>query len=139
VDNTYKEVEVEIVLPKIEAGQEIVINNLFFESNKADIKKDSEAELDRLAKTMQVNPDIQVLIEGHTDNLGGYDNNMVLSQARADAVAQYLIQNHNIEPSRLKANGVGETIPLYPNDSTENRSRNRRVVFKILKKGYAKN
>ncbi len=139
VDNTYKEVEVEIVLPKIEAGQEIVINNLFFESNKADIKKDSEAELDRLAKTMQVNPDIQVLIEGHTDNLGGYDNNMVLSQARADAVAQYLIQNHSIEPSRLKANGVGETIPLYPNDSIENRSKNRRVVFKILKKGYAKN
>ena len=88
---------------------------------------------------MQVNPDIQVLIEGHTDNLGGYDNNMVLSQARADAVAQYLIQNHSIEPSRLKANGVGETIPLYPNDSTENRSKNRRVVFKILKKGYAKN
>ena len=88
---------------------------------------------------MQTNPDIEVLIEGHTDNLGGYDNNIVLSQARADAVATYLIQKHNIVPTRLKASGVGETSPLYPNDSNENRSKNRRVVFKITKKGYAKN
>ena len=136
VDNSYKEIEVEIVLPKIEVGQEIVINNLFFESNKADIKKDSEAELDRLAKIMHSNPDIQVLIEGHTDNLGGSENNLVLSQARANSVALYLIQNHNIDPSRLKANGIGETNPLYPNDSNENRAKNRRVVFKILRKGY---
>ena len=137
VDNTYKEVEVEIVLPKIEVGGEIVINNLFFESNKADIKKDSEAELDRLAKIMQSNPEIQVLIEGHTDNLGGTENNLVLSQARANSVALYLIQNHNIDPTRLKALGIGESNPLYPNDSNENRSKNRRVVFKIMKKGYA--
>ena len=137
VDNSYNEIEVEIVLPKIEVGQEIVINNLFFESNKADIKKDSEAELDRLAKIMFSNPDIQVLIEGHTDNLGGTENNIVLSQARANSVALYLIQNHNIDPARLKTNGLGESSPLYPNDSNENRSKNRRVVFKILRKGYA--
>lgn len=139
VDNSYKEVEVEIILPKIEAGQEIVINNLFFESNKADIKKESEAELDRLAKIMLTNPDIQVLIEGHTDNLGGTENNMVLSQARANAVALYLTQNHGIDSNRLKTIGMGETAPLFPNDSMDNRAKNRRVVFKILRKGYATN
>ena len=106
---------------------------------KADIKKESEAELDRLAKIMQSNPDIQVMIEGHTDNLGGTDNNLVLSQARANAVALYLIQNHGIDASRLKPVGLGETTPLYPNDSFENRAKNRRVVFKILRKGMATN
>jgi outer membrane protein OmpA-like peptidoglycan-associated protein len=134
LQSSYKEVEVELVLPKIEVGEEMIIKNLFFESNRSDIKKESEPELDRLGKILLDNMDIEVLIEGHTDNVGKNEDNLALSLGRANSVAQYLMKNHKIHPDRLKVAGHGEELPLFPNDSPENRSKNRRVVFKILKK-----
>lgn len=135
VDSSYKEVQVELVLPKIEVGEEIIIKNLFFETNKADIKKESEPELDRLGKIMNENPNLEVLIEGHTDNVGKNEDNLALSLARANSVAQYLIKNHRVTSNRLKVAGHGEELPLVPNDTDANRAMNRRVVFKILKGG----
>lgn len=133
-EKMYKEVEVKLVLPKLEVGEEYIINNLFFDFNRADIKKESEPELDRLGQILLKNPDISVLIEGHTDNIGRNEDNLKLSLDRAGAVADYLINRHNIAKSRLKVAGHGEEFPLVPNDSPENRSKNRRVVFKIIKK-----
>ncbi len=130
----YKEVIVDFTLPRVEEGQEFVINNLFFDYNKSDIKKESEAELDRLGKMMNSNKEIIVSLEGHTDNIGRNEDNVALSLARAKSVAEYLQDKHSIPRERFKVSGYGEMRPLVPNDSPENRAKNRRVVFKILKK-----
>ncbi len=132
-EKLYKEVEVKLVLPKLEVGEEYIIN-LFFESNRSEIKKESEPELDRLGQILIKNPDISVLIEGHTDNIGRNEDNLKLSLDRAGAVAEYLITRHNIAKARLKVAGHGEEVPLVGNDTPENRAKNRRVVFKIIKK-----
>ncbi|MCB1158051.1 MAG: OmpA family protein [Leptospiraceae bacterium] len=128
----YKEIQVVLVLPRIAKGKEITINNLFFESAKYNITKASEPELDRLAKIMKDNSTMKVLIEGHTDNTGNEKENLDLSKARAREVAQYLIQKHSIKDDRLTVVGYGQEKPVVSNDSEQNRSKNRRVVFKII-------
>ncbi|MCB1179471.1 MAG: OmpA family protein [Leptospiraceae bacterium] len=130
----YKEVEVDLVLPKLEVGEEYIINNLFFDFNKSEIKKESEPELDRLGDILIKNPSISVLIEGHTDNIGRNEDNLKLSLDRASAVADYLNSKHKVDKTRLKVAGHGEEFPLVENDSADNRAKNRRVVFKIIKK-----
>lgn len=130
--NQYKEVEVVIVLPRVEKGKEIVINNLFFESGRYDLLKDSEPELNRLAEILKDNKDVKVLIEGHTDNTGDRKENITLSVYRAKEVAKYLINKHSINENRFEVVGKGPDVPVAPNDTPENRQKNRRVVFKIL-------
>lgn len=132
-DKNYNEVEVELILPKMEKGNEIIINNLFFESNRSEIKKESEPELDRLGEVMKKNMNMEVVIEGHTDNVGQNNDNKVLSLARATAVAQYLITRHGIASNRLQVEGKGEAYPIDFSNTVEGRARNRRVVFKIVK------
>jgi len=73
-----------------------------------------------------------VEISGHTDNIGSNEQNMALSQRRADSVRFWLIQK-GIEPDRIIAKGYGEDFPRVPNDSRENRSLNRRIEFKRIK------
>jgi outer membrane protein OmpA-like peptidoglycan-associated protein len=134
-NNTYKEVEVNLVLAKLEEGEEYVLKNVFFDFNSAVLKPESEPELDRLGNILNKNPHLSVLLEGHTDNIGRNEDNLALSLARANSVADYLHTKHGIARNRLQTAGYGEEFPLVPNDSPENRAKNRRVVFKILKKG----
>ena len=129
----YKEFEIDMTLPKLEKGSEVVINNLFFESNRADIKIESEPELDRLGETMKANKNLEVVIEGHTDNVGKNADNIALSLARATSVAEYIIKKFGISRDRLKVEGKGEEAPIADNQSAESRAKNRRVVFKVLK------
>ncbi|MDX1960681.1 MAG: OmpA family protein [Leptospiraceae bacterium] len=131
----YQEHIVDMVLPRIEVGQEFIINNLFFDHNSYEIKKESEPELDRIGKIMITNKELQISLEGHTDNTGRNEDNVSLSLSRANAVADYLKEKHGIAKERLKVAGYGEIKPLVPNDTPENRAKNRRVVLKILKKG----
>jgi len=132
-EKLYQEVEVDMILPKIEKGGEITINNLFFESNRSEIKKESEPELDRLGEIMKMNKNLEVALEGHTDNVGKSADNIALSLARANAVAEYIVKKFGIEPSRLKVEGRGEEAPLTDNNTADGRAKNRRVVFRILK------
>ncbi len=122
-----------MILPKIEKGGEITINNLFFESNRSEIKKESEPELDRLGEIMKANKNLEVAIEGHTDNVGKNADNIALSLARATAVADYITKKFGIEPNRLRVEGKGEEAPVVENSTAESRAKNRRVVFRILK------
>ncbi|MCK6381326.1 MAG: OmpA family protein [Leptospiraceae bacterium] len=131
-DNLYKEVDVDIVLPEIKKGKEIVINNLFFDTKKFDITKDSEPELDRLAEIIKENKNIKISIEGHTDNVGGEKDNLELSKARANSVLEYLHNKHKIPKERLSSKGFGEKKPVADNSTPESRAKNRRVIFKIL-------
>ncbi|WP_082281225.1 OmpA family protein [Leptospira kirschneri] len=129
-----EKVEVILQLPPIRDRGSIQINNLFFESKSFQIAPESAPELDRLAEIVKENPDIEIQIEGHTDNVGKKKDNLILSEKRAAAVAEYLFQKHSISKARIQTKGFGDGVPLSKNDSEDARKKNRRVNFTILKK-----
>jgi len=107
---------------------------VFFETNKAVIKKQSFGILDDVAKVLRDNAFIKKLrVEGHTDNTGDAKKNMVLSQKRAESVREYLI-NQGVVADRLVAEGFGQTKPIADNKTTEGKAKNRRVEFTITGK-----
>ncbi|MBR9999958.1 MAG: OmpA family protein [Cyclobacteriaceae bacterium] len=126
----FEPVEMDFYLKKIKAGASTILNNLFFDVNKYELKERSITELQRIISYMNNNPDLKIEIRGHTDDTGSAAYNMELSLKRAEAVYQYLV-NHGIAQSRLQYQGFGQTEPAVPNDSEENRSRNRRIEFRI--------
>ena len=121
----------DLYLEPVRAGRSIVLNNLFFDTNKYELKPKSQTELNRLIQFMQQYQDIQVEISGHTDDVGADADNVVLSQNRARAVYDYL-SAHGVKATRLRYKGYGETRPLTPNDSDQHRQQNRRIEFRIL-------
>jgi outer membrane protein OmpA-like peptidoglycan-associated protein len=109
-----------------------VLDRIRFDSGKATIRKESHATLDQIARVLLDQPHLtKVRVDGHTDNVGDARDNRRLSQRRAQAVAAYLIAK-GVSARRLAARGFGDTRPLVPNDSPENRERNRRVELTIL-------
>ena len=90
----------------------------------------SAAELDRLAELLTGSPKLRIQINGHTDNVGVVATNQTLSEQRAKAVLDYLV-GKNIDLSRLKFMGFGETKPMEPNDTAEGRAKNRRTEFQV--------
>jgi len=127
----YREYYKVIRMKRIKIGESIVLRNIFFDYNKATIRDESTAELDRLEKVLVENPTIKVEISGHTDNVGGDDYNLKLSEERAQSVVNHLMSK-GIESSRMIAKGYGETSPLATNDTPEGRQENRRTEFKII-------
>ncbi len=122
-----------VELSPIEVGNKVVLNNIFFDTNKFDLKPDSKAELQKLIDFLTLNPSVHIEISGHTDNVGNDLANKVLSENRSKSVYQYLITN-GINAARLVYKGYGETQPIMPNTSDENRAKNRRTEFKIISK-----
>jgi outer membrane protein OmpA-like peptidoglycan-associated protein len=122
-----------IPLQPIDTGAIIVLKNIFFETNKYDLKKESQVELDKLVMFLKNNPAIKVEISGHTDNVGTHTSNQVLSENRAKSVTDYLIA-HTIPAERLTSRGYAETHPIATNDTPEGRSQNRRTEMKITGK-----
>lgn len=108
------------------------VNLIFFDFDSDRLRPESTAELLQAVEFLQEYPDIRVEIQGHTDDVGPADYNLMLSQRRAEAVKKFLVE-HGIDASRLIAKGYGETKPKVPNTSEENRAKNRRVEFRILK------
>lgn len=121
----------DIYLEPVRAGRTIVLNNLFFDTNKYELKPKSRTELNRLIQFMQQYQEVQVEISGHTDDVGADADNMVLSQNRAKAVYDYLSE-HGVKATRLRFKGYGETRPLVANDSEAHRQQNRRIEFRLL-------
>lgn len=119
-----------IPLGKLKKNEPIVLNDITFDTGKADLKPESFEELDRVAKMLEDNPKITVELSAHTDDTGNDDSNLKLSDKRAKSVMDYMISK-GIKADRMTAKGYGETQPLVPNESDENRAKNRRVQFKI--------
>ena len=116
----------------ISKDQIYILDQVLFDTNKATIRKESFDLLDQVAKVFLEHPEIKrVLVEGHTDDVGKDESNLKLSDNRAKAVVANLTKK-GVEAARLDAKGFGETKPVVPNDSKENRQKNRRVVFTIL-------
>ncbi len=114
----------------IEVGQSVDIENIYFETAKAELKPSSFKSLNALASFLNEYPNVTVEIGGHTDNVGAANINMAISEKRAKAVADYVV-SMGIPSSRVVSKGYGLTKPKYPNKTTQGRAKNRRVEFMI--------
>jgi len=122
---------IEVPMNKVAGGQTIVLNNVFFDTDKFDLKPESRAELNKLAEFMAMNPEVQIEVGGHTDDQGSAAHNQTLSQNRATAVKDYLIKQ-GVSGDRLKAKGYGQDKPIADNDTESGRAQNRRTEVKVL-------
>ncbi|WP_379091276.1 OmpA family protein [Pedobacter sp. UC225_65] len=127
-----KPYEVEILLDKIKVGSNVTLHNIFFDTNKFELLPNSMVELNILIELLQNNANISIEIQGHTDNVGDVKLNEKLSENRAKAVYDFLI-NNGIEKRRLSFKGYGETKPRSANATEEGRKLNRRTEFMVTK------
>lgn len=133
--NTITNVEFEVDLPleKIVVDKAIVLNNIYYDLNKADIKPEAAAELDKLVTLMRDNPNINIELSSHTDVRSSHEYNMSLSQRRAQSAVNY-IASQGIENRRMVAKGYGETKLIIENAKTEEEHQvNRRTEFKVTR------
>jgi outer membrane protein OmpA-like peptidoglycan-associated protein len=114
-------------------GMVLTLRGVFFEFGKATLRTESYPALAEAAQIMKDNPDIWVEIQGHTDNVGSDKGNLTLSEKRAYAVMNWLVQLGGIDAQRLTARGYGKTQPVASNDTEEGRQLNRRVDFVIAR------
>ena len=111
----------------IEATGHIAIYGIYFDSGSANITQESDSTLEEIDRLLKASPSLNLLLVGHTDSQGGYDNNIDLSQRRAAAVVKALVDQLGVNPKRLTAAGVGYLSPVASNDTAEGRAKNRRV------------
>lgn len=122
---------IELGLMKLQVGSTVTLENIFFDTDKYDIKPESYYELDKFADFMLKNPGIKVEVGGHTDNSGSESHNQLLSQNRAKAIRDYLV-SHSVDPKRLTFKGYGSQKPCVENTTKENMAKNRRTEVKII-------
>lgn len=111
----------------ISAEGRIALYGIYFDFDKADVKAESDPQLDEIAKLLKGQPNLNVLVVGHTDGKGALDYNLGLSQRRATAVVDLLISRYGVAPARVVPVGVGMAAPIASNASDEGRAKNRRV------------
>ncbi len=109
----------------IEKGRQTL--DVKFDFDKATIKEGYYKDIDDLVNVMKDYPDLNVVIEGHTDNIGKAEYNKKLSQERADAIKKYMVEKGGIDAARIDAQGFGDERPVDSNDTKEGRANNRRV------------
>ena len=124
--NKLSAIELDIISSK--KGKEVVLNNVVFASNSSKIDSSSFKQLNDLILYLLKNPDISLEIQGHTDNIGSNNDNLILSTQRAEVVYNYIRDKVS---NRLEFKGYGELVPLFSNTSEENRLLNRRTSFII--------
>lgn len=124
-------VKLELGIEEAKVGQSIVLNDIYFEVGKADIDIAFSTDLDKLIQFLKDNPETRLEIQGHTDNTGSLNLNNKLSQSRANSVVDYLTKN-GIDRNQLIAKGYGPLLPVADNATVEGRTKNRRVVMKVL-------
>lgn len=130
----------QVKIQMLEKGLVITfVSEVLFDSGKAKIKTEAHNSLDKVARVLKENvPDLDIGIEGHTDNVpikhSGWKSNWELSSARAMSVLHYLVDKKGINPERVAAIGYGEYRPIASNDAKDGRQQNRRVEIVILPK-----
>ncbi|MCH5243280.1 MAG: PD40 domain-containing protein [Lentimicrobiaceae bacterium] len=129
--NANQPMKKEILLQPIERGTHIVLENIFYQTDRYQLEKSSIGELERIFLFLAQNPKVRIEISGHTDNTGSEQYNKTLSENRAKAVAEYLI-GKGIAADRIVAKGYGFDKPVADNQSEEGRAKNRRTELKIL-------
>ncbi len=121
-----------IELTPIKVGAKAILRNIYFAPNSSSLTVDAIEGLEKLVEFMKINPKVEILITGHTDIGSTQDFNIKLSEARAKAVKDYLIQM-GIERNRISHKGFGNARPIADNNTPEGRSLNRRIEIEIIK------
>ncbi len=114
------------------ATGKVDIYGILFDIDKSDVKPTSKPTLDQVAKLLKDDPTLKLEISGHTDNTGSKEHNLKLSQDRAEAVIRALVTNYSIDEKRLTAKGYGDTKPVAPNTTEDNKAKNRRVELRKI-------
>ncbi|MBI1767486.1 MAG: OmpA family protein [Bacteroidetes bacterium] len=127
-----KNLQMNFKLQPIEVGTVVQMKNVLFYMGTTKLLEESYSELNVVVGFLNDNPQIEIELEGHTDNRGDSKKNMVLSQQRVDVIKKYLV-SRGINAKRLKGRGYGDTRPIATNENEESRKLNRRVEFLILK------
>lgn len=130
-DAEMKNYSLEIALKALEEGKEIVLKNVFFDTDKYELLAESETELTTFAQFLKENESLVIEISGHTDSIGSAAHNTELSKNRAKSVYEFLI-TQGIDKSRLSYKGYGSAQPIADNSSPEGRAINRRTQFKVV-------
>lgn len=120
-----------IKLDLLTKDTKMTFNNITFEVNSAELNTASFTELNRIIEFLKLNDNVKIELSAHTDDLGSDWYNMRLSEKRAQMATKYLTDN-GINEDMILAKGYGETMPILPNTSDENRAQNRRVEIKII-------
>lgn len=123
--------DLKVELTPVGSGAEFVFENVFFEFDKFDLKPESMSSLKRLLKFLLENPNVNILISGHTDNVGSVAYNQTLSLQRAKSVQSYLVAA-GLHAGRVMVDGKGDKEPMVPNTNPQNQALNRRITIKIL-------
>jgi len=117
---------------KIDPPKNFVLENVYFDTGKSTLKSSSNKALNDLAEVLKLKSTMEVEIEGHTDDVGKEDENLKLSQERAEAVKKYIAAK-GIAAIRISAKGYGQTMPIADNSDEEGRAKNRRTSLKVVK------
>lgn len=123
----------DVPLQPIDTGLTVQLKNIFFDTDKFDLKPESKVELQKLIAFLTANPTLKIELGGHTDNTGNKKLNETLSHNRAKAVYTYLVASE-IVAERLSFKGYGDSKPVAANDTPENKQKNRRTEFKVMSK-----
>jgi hypothetical protein len=121
----------EIELNPIRVGESMVMRNVFFATDSYELKPESVVELSMLIDLLSINPNLKIEVGGHTDNIGTESYNLSLSDNRAKAVAQFLVEN-GIDSKRISSKGYGLSKPIGDNNTDEGRATNRRTEIRVL-------
>lgn len=132
LDGEMDEIELEFHLQSLTTGSSEILNNIFFDVDKAELKAESFRELEILYNFLLVNQTTVIEIGGHTDNTGSKERNEELSVQRAKNVFNFLIEK-GLPPNRISYKGYGSTNPIETNSTEEGRQKNRRTDFKIIR------
>ena len=131
VSKSKKTQKLNIKLDLLTKDTKMTFNNITFEINSSELNTASYAELDRIIEFLKLNDNVKIELSAHTDDLGSEWYNMRLSEKRAQMAAKYLTDN-GISERMIRTKGYGESKPIVPNTSDENRAQNRRVEIKII-------
>ncbi len=123
--------QVKVTAAKIKSDFEktgkAVINQVYFETGKASLQKESDPALTEVSKFLRENPTLKIFVVGHTDDEGGFEFNMTLSRQRSETIVKELTTKYGIESNRLNAEGVGYLCPVATNKNAAGKAKNRRV------------
>lgn len=122
-----------ITNPRGDISKSFLLDKVTFASGSSDLSGTSSAQLREVADVLKANKNIQIQLQGHTDNVGARGSNVTLSQKRADAVKAFLVKS-GVGANRMTSKGFGPDAPRYANDTPDNKRKNRRTELKITKR-----
>ncbi len=131
-ESNFRIIRKNILMLPIKEGQKIRLSQIMFSQSSADVEKSSQPEMERIVKMMTDYPTMEILLEGHTDNVGDWQKNVKLSEDRVLAVKKFLT-SRGVEVQRIQTKAWGPANPISSNLTEETRQWNRRVEFTILK------